>query len=110
MKALRAEVNALANIGHAYVSAKRISSKRHQSLIDTQGGLISDLRKHAQAMVYFPTSGGYKDVGKPEDIDRYSNNLDFRDIVKVVGRRDECHKANDYLEVRLYCSIHHNRV
>jgi hypothetical protein len=98
IKALCMEVGELMDIGHNCVLAKKITATRHQSLLD--GGLIQNIRRHARAMVYFPDSGGYKDIGRPENMNHYSDdNLDFRDIVKVVGRREECEKAIDYLEV-----------
>ncbi|KAF8463363.1 hypothetical protein JB92DRAFT_2115045 [Gautieria morchelliformis] len=94
--ALRAEVAELADIGHDCVLAKRITARRHQSLLD--GGVIQNIRRHARAMVYFPDSGGYQDIGRPENINDYSDNVNFEDIVKVVGRREECEKAKGYLE------------
>jgi hypothetical protein len=102
INALRTEVDELINIGHHCVLAKRISARRHQSLRDTPDKLTSLLRKHTKATVYFPKSGGYRYIGKPENMDSYSSNVDFNDFVKVVGHtHEDCQKAKDYLEVRL---------
>lgn len=91
----------LINIGHSCVLAKRVSTSRQQSLLDTPGGLVADMRRHAKATAYFPKSGGYKYIGKPKNMDRYYDDVDFREIVKVVGSFEECEKARAYLEVRL---------
>ena len=101
MKMLRAEVDELASIGHTCVLAMRISASRHQLLLGIDGGLIPNLRKHAKATVYFPTSGGYSYLRRPENMHHYGDNVDFGEIVKVVGRSEECEKARVYLKVRL---------
>ena len=73
---------------------------RHESLLDDQGGLLPNLRKHARAMVYFPKSPGYKLLGNPQNLDDLGEKIDFKEVVKVVGILEECQKAMKYLKVR----------
>lgn len=101
ISAIRKELEELNKIGHSCVLAKRISVHRHESLLDDQGGLLPNLRKHARAMVYFPTPPGYKLLGNPQNLDDLRKNIDFKEVVKSVGTLEECQKAKNYLKVRL---------
>ncbi|KAF8583513.1 hypothetical protein K439DRAFT_52090 [Ramaria rubella] len=95
VRSLDLEVAQTIEVEHTRITAKRVSLRHHQPM--SCPTFIKDLRQHTGAMVYFPSSGGYREVGMPGNIDDYER-VPAEDIVKIVGSAAACEKARDYLE------------
>jgi hypothetical protein len=78
------------------VWSTRVSRWRHEGLGRRNGG-VKAIKACTGALVYFPGDIRYEKAGTPVNLSSLSG--DSGDIVKLIGTKESCEKAEQYIQV-----------
>lgn len=88
----------VADLRDRVVLAVEVPASQHRALIGRGGQHLNDLQARCGALVQFPGSRSYSQVGEAENIGDFPD-VPPADIVKVSGPRAACEKAIVELKV-----------
>ncbi|ORX40578.1 hypothetical protein BD324DRAFT_9230 [Kockovaella imperatae] len=74
-----------------------VPSSHHATKIGRGGSALQDLQRKTGTTIHFPGSRQYSSVGEPENASELGD-APSTDIVKVIGRKEDCAKAAEQLQ------------